>query len=168
MRPNNYTSNTPVNQHQRSSYADALKSKNPKHQQQFPDVSTALNDILKRLTDIDNKLITLNDEIITAKNEIIILQENQEDIDYHITKLEKYNNIVYTKGVYDSDMEFDDSQEPPLESTFDRLPSNLSTNTSPLDKVTSLENQFTESRSEIKNIANSIQQILQTLPSSSK
>ena len=64
---------------------------------------------MKCLTDIDNKLITLNDEIITVKNEIIILQENQEDIDYRITKLEKCNNIVHTKEVYDSEMEFDDS-----------------------------------------------------------
>ena len=116
LRSNTYTSQAQSNQNQRSSYADALKTnKNPKHQQQISEVSTALNDILKRLTDIDNKLITLNDEIITAKNEIIMLQDNQEDIDYRITKLERLNNIVHTKGVYDSEMEFDDSQEPPLE-----------------------------------------------------
>ena len=78
--------------------------------------------------------------------------------------MEKRNNIVHTKGVYDSEMEFDDSQELPLELSRNRPSSNPSTNTSSLEKVTSLENQFVESRSEIKNITNNIQQILQTLP----
>jgi hypothetical protein len=170
-RPNPSTNNDRSVHKPNKSYAETLKS--PIHNNhQSPiisaDTASALKDILGRLDDLDNKLTKLNDDIITAKNEILILQDNQDDIDYRLTTLEKHNNIIHTKGGYNDEMEADELTDTPTDPASNQTPHMTSSNSPPLEKVNNLQKEFTETRSEIKSIASTINKILQTFPPSSQ
>ncbi|CAG8436988.1 14214_t:CDS:2, partial [Funneliformis mosseae] len=49
---------------------------------------------LTRIDEIDNKLVLLSDKIISIKNEVLQQYHNQGDIDYHLSRLKFFTEIL--------------------------------------------------------------------------
>ncbi|CAI2195722.1 1653_t:CDS:1, partial [Funneliformis geosporum] len=74
-------------------YINALKNTSPTNYNKqplivFPNLINALKLIQERLDNIEKKLFTISDEIVSIKNDIIKHQQNKDDIEFRLNRLE--------------------------------------------------------------------------------
>ncbi|CAG8554686.1 12909_t:CDS:2 [Funneliformis mosseae] len=151
------------------SYADAIKSKPNINNTSSPfkgntnrnfnnssNTVDAIHSLIARIDDIDNKLVFLSDEIISIKNKVLQQHHNQDDIDYHLSRLKIFTQIP------------DDENEELLmdigDEQIQHIPKNtLTNNKQPLiaDKPKdTVEHKLRNLRSELKSISLALRQAL--------
>ncbi|CAG8657150.1 5214_t:CDS:2 [Funneliformis mosseae] len=156
------------------SYADAIKSKLNINNTSSPlkgninrnsnnssNTVNAIQSLIVRIDDINNKLVLLSDEIIFIKNEILQQHHNQGDIDYHLSKLE-----IFTQILDDDDKELLMNIDKPKDTVQDTNIDNIGTlqkDEIAILRITQIEHELKNLRSELKSILLALRQALLTI-----